>query len=472
MMAHPLYPGRARKWDTVPILQKKTGPGRTADIPAPSIVHDVLRGAAQPLDANTRALMEPRFGQDFSQVRVHADDRATESARAVNALAYTVGRDVVFGAGQYTPATSGGQRLLAHELTHVAQQGAKPASQPAGEGQLAVDAPNSRAEQAAQQAGDSAAPRSTEAQAAPAGSAPIVQCQPAPGEASPENSPAVTSQRESLVLDGFAFGKAELSEDHTQTLVEAAASLHQVLRDFPNSFINIVGHTDAVGDEERNESLGMQRAEAVRAALVAHGIPAEALNATSLGERSLMVQNQQREPRNRRVEVLVTARPSSDKPEEVKPTPNLFDFSGVKEPHEPSVLTPKPGHDPNVFKPIPSAPKPGSSPLDYALDRDPLLRKLPGPARKAVKDAIKRADETLAKEAIKALDLGGMDKSAVTAAVVALLRTIKGERWNPPTPPLYEPPPATAPKPDKAPGEKIFTLPPIPWDFPYKNRKK
>src|SRR2546429_2276399 len=88
----------------------------------PPIVRDVLRSPGQPLDAGTRAFMEPRFGHDFSNVRVHSDARAAESARSVNALAYTVGRDVVFGAGQYAPRTSEGRRLLAHELTHVMQQ--------------------------------------------------------------------------------------------------------------------------------------------------------------------------------------------------------------------------------------------------------------------------------------------------------------------------------------------------------------
>ncbi len=89
----------------------------------PPTVHDVLRAPGQPLDAATRAFMEPRFGHDFSQVRVHTDARAAESARAVNAQAYTVGRDVVFGTGQYGPGTLEGKRLLAHELTHVLQQG-------------------------------------------------------------------------------------------------------------------------------------------------------------------------------------------------------------------------------------------------------------------------------------------------------------------------------------------------------------
>src|SRR2546428_641974 len=81
----------------------------------PPIVHDVLSSPGKPLDAATRAFMEPRFGHDFSQVRVYTGDRAAESARAVNALAYTVGRDVVFGTGQYEPGTSEGRRLLAHE---------------------------------------------------------------------------------------------------------------------------------------------------------------------------------------------------------------------------------------------------------------------------------------------------------------------------------------------------------------------
>ena len=89
---------------------------------APPLVHDVLHSSAQPLDASTRSMMEPRFGQDFSQVRVHTDSRAAESAQAVNALAYTVGRDIVFGAGQYAPQSSPGRNLLAHELTHVVQQ--------------------------------------------------------------------------------------------------------------------------------------------------------------------------------------------------------------------------------------------------------------------------------------------------------------------------------------------------------------
>jgi outer membrane protein OmpA-like peptidoglycan-associated protein len=94
----------------------------SAEHEAPEIVHEVLRSPGHPLDKLTRTFFEPRFGYDFSQVKVHSDTNAAESARAVNALAYVVGQDVVFGAEQYAPGTREGQRLLAHELSHVVQQ--------------------------------------------------------------------------------------------------------------------------------------------------------------------------------------------------------------------------------------------------------------------------------------------------------------------------------------------------------------
>jgi hypothetical protein len=90
---------------------------------APPIVHEALRLPGQPLDSDTRLFMESRFGTDFNHVRTHTDGPAAESARAVNARAYTVGQNVVFAAGQYSPGTTEGGRLLAHELTHTIQQG-------------------------------------------------------------------------------------------------------------------------------------------------------------------------------------------------------------------------------------------------------------------------------------------------------------------------------------------------------------
>ena len=101
--------------------QPSTFDPQTSEVPP--IVQEVLRSPGQPLDAATRAFIEPRFGHDFSGVRVHTDAKAAESAQAVNALAYTAGRSVAFAAGQYAPRSESGRRLLAHELAHVVQQG-------------------------------------------------------------------------------------------------------------------------------------------------------------------------------------------------------------------------------------------------------------------------------------------------------------------------------------------------------------
>jgi outer membrane protein OmpA-like peptidoglycan-associated protein len=83
---------------------------------------DGLRGGGAPLAQSTRNFFEPRFGQDFSAVRIHANARAAESARSINALAYTHGSDIVFARGQYQPESFAGRKLLAHELAHVVQQ--------------------------------------------------------------------------------------------------------------------------------------------------------------------------------------------------------------------------------------------------------------------------------------------------------------------------------------------------------------
>ena len=90
--------------------------------PVPPIVDEVLETSGKPLDAGTRATMEPRFGHDFGKVRVYSDAQAAESARTLHALAYTVGPNIAFGAGQFAPETQAGRRLLAHELAHVVQQ--------------------------------------------------------------------------------------------------------------------------------------------------------------------------------------------------------------------------------------------------------------------------------------------------------------------------------------------------------------
>jgi hypothetical protein len=110
--------------------QKQAQPAihRRASAPAapshvPHIVTDVLRSPGHPLDSASRAFFEPRFGHDFSHVRVHTGHEAAESARSINALAYATGSHIAFDSGQYAPQSALGRTLLAHELAHVVQRG-------------------------------------------------------------------------------------------------------------------------------------------------------------------------------------------------------------------------------------------------------------------------------------------------------------------------------------------------------------
>jgi len=106
------------------ILRIKEAPGQT-----PEVTTDLesriqsLKGDGQPLSKSVRAFFEPRFGVDFSQVRVHTDTQAAKTARDVYSQAFTVGKDIAFGPGQYAPDTQRGRQLLAHEMAHVVQQG-------------------------------------------------------------------------------------------------------------------------------------------------------------------------------------------------------------------------------------------------------------------------------------------------------------------------------------------------------------
>jgi hypothetical protein len=131
--------------------QNRSGLQRKADVRngeggVPTIVHDVLRSPGKPMDASSRAFFESRFGRDLSGVRLHIDAKAAASARAVDALAYTVGTDVVFGTGHYAPHTPTGRQLLAHELAHVIQQ--SNAAYPSG-GPLRISEPSDPSERQA-----------------------------------------------------------------------------------------------------------------------------------------------------------------------------------------------------------------------------------------------------------------------------------------------------------------------------------
>ena len=140
---------------------------------APPIVRQVLQSVGSPLNPGVRTTMETRFDRDFSSVRVHHDSVADASTSAVNALAYTVGRDIVFGASQYSPQSSAGQKLLTHELVHVMQQWNHPRSnqEPVA---IAMGEPDDRFEQEANGMANAAEPGAIRSGVSAVPNAPIV----------------------------------------------------------------------------------------------------------------------------------------------------------------------------------------------------------------------------------------------------------------------------------------------------------
>jgi len=173
---------------------------------APPLVDEVLSsGGGQPLDESTRSFMESRFGHDFSRVRVHTDERAAESARSVNALAYTAGQDVVFGRGQYEPGTNEGKKLLAHELTHVVQQKMESVSARSAPDGLSIGDPSDSLEQAADLAATS-----------------VVSGSPVPPEVVVDTETPLSIQRQ--VASAMPVEKAE-GDEHTVSNAPGSQSI-------------------------------------------------------------------------------------------------------------------------------------------------------------------------------------------------------------------------------------------------------
>jgi hypothetical protein len=131
------------KKEEIPIQRKAERVCYNEQEAAPE-VESVISSSGRPLDRETRRYMESRIGFDFSKVRIHTDSRAAASAKSLGARAYTVGNNVVFGQGRFTPNTTEGRRLLAHELTHVVQQGASPGKVPTSRALPAVVTPAPR----------------------------------------------------------------------------------------------------------------------------------------------------------------------------------------------------------------------------------------------------------------------------------------------------------------------------------------
>jgi outer membrane protein OmpA-like peptidoglycan-associated protein len=274
-------------------LRTKRGDAGAGPATAPPIVHEVLRSPGEPLDAATRAFMEPRFGQDLGNVRVHTDAKAVESARAVNALAYTVGKHLVFAEGRYSPSTTSGHELVAHELAHVVQQGgvrsapasaAKPSQVAAAPWQLMRAADG---EGPTEDAGD--------AQTIPRRGAPGMglefdfppndpKCSDAPrglGKITPEIDCPKTSEDIGLLGHHFHFclGSDVFALPATPTEV-----LKFVRKQPAKSTFKVHGFASVDGNFDDNMRLSCHRAIRVAREMMNAGVPSESIEIARRGE--------------------------------------------------------------------------------------------------------------------------------------------------------------------------------------------
>jgi outer membrane protein OmpA-like peptidoglycan-associated protein len=308
------------------LLQRRAASSEWPD-EVPPIVHEVLHSPGQPLDAATRAFMEPRFGDDFSgirtlgqatgmglkgmtisspgdffeeeadriadgvmrnsepahigapdqsrsdleHVRIHTDDRAAESARAVNARAYTVGRDVVFGRSEYRPQSSEGKGLLAHELAHVFQQSATGPAQV----QRVVAETNF----------------------------------PGGGRVDQER---VGEHR----IWNFDVGKANLKSEHLKAMPRLAQEIKDSLDpDNPEEQVDLEGQASSTGSASSNERLASERVQAVKQALIKEGVAEAKIRTTVVGEaKSEVGTTEENFARSRAVRVILVPRAKLAKP--------------------------------------------------------------------------------------------------------------------------------------------------------------
>ena len=421
--------------------------------------------AGQPLEPAVRAQMEAALGHDFSRVRVHDGGEAADSARSVGAAAYTRGSSVVFGAGRFQPGTASGRRLIAHELAHVVQQAGSGGSAAGGPG-TGPAAARGLEREARDAAGHAAGPAGAAPASAPALSVgvlggPALQREPVGPmpDTTLRYSPGMAHGMGSTVLDGFATGSPRLTPAHRGRLADLGRTLVELIRQYPHAVVTITGHADAPGDDVPNEALGTGRAEAVRDALTAAGVPAANLAVRSEGEGSPAVPGGGDQPGNRRVEI--DFRPESG----VRLAPELslsppgpagaadastrppVDMDRILHPRLEDLVPPGPlgprretGEEAGrrIFRPVPEAPPRPTvgemvwgaidreilNPLDRALA--PVLSWIPEAIRPSIRDAARslaeRGETAALEAALDAANIHGDEREAIMTSIRAAIR--------------------------------------------------
>jgi outer membrane protein OmpA-like peptidoglycan-associated protein len=241
----------------VPHIQRFVGQQRTEDAgTATASVDRVLSGSGSPLDPAIQQDMGQRFGHDFSQVRVHTDLAAKQSAQDINAHAYTVGHNIVFGAGEFAPGSHEGRKLIAHELTHVVQQtGAAGMNvcQSKDKRGLSTVIPNIQ--------GVIAQPTIQRT--------PVCPDKRDSGEVTKSQSPngvltvdtGFDAAKEWLTVQDFGIDQDSVPLTMTQS-DDWRRMMSMILGD-PNTHVAVLGFSDCIGTEQNNQNLRDRRADAV-----------------------------------------------------------------------------------------------------------------------------------------------------------------------------------------------------------------
>ena len=390
--------------------------------------------------------MESYFDRDFSGVRTHTDTKSARSAEAINARAYSLGQDIVFGGGAYAPDETEGKKLLAHELFHVTQQTDESTQLPTSPGSLSVGSASDAEEHAADRAaekmmalevGDSITNQASSPSQTSTG---LVRRKEASERTDTTPGVSVEEARTmgSLTLDGFAIDSADLTSTHQAQINELAERILNLHRQYPGATVTVVGHTDATGSEPHNMELGQQRADAVREALENAGVPSDIIITRSRGEESLLVDTQLYERRNRRVEVIFQPgapaqpeiQPPTPSPPETEPERPPLDLR-LDLPIRPE--TPEERLERILTTPIPTLPPRRSfndifwervnDGLDDIMDRFNIPERWRSLIRRAARAGIERAAQEILDQALDSADIHGEAREAIEAAARAAMET-------------------------------------------------
>lgn len=310
-------------------------PGKAvhAGATAPTAVHRALADRGAPLSLSTRAYFEPRFGVALDHVRVHTSELAAQSAAEIGAHAYAVGSDLVFASGRFAPGTTGGDRLLAHELAHVVLEGHADVVRRSPDD----EAPLTRAEE-------------------------IAESRTSPGMLSGQARPMTLS------LWNFGIDQARLKPEHRAALQELGHLVQT--RGSRTLTLRAVGFADETGPEAHNLDLSRRRAQAVATLLAPF---AGRVRVTAVGEANPAADNATVEgrSRNRRVDLRLTLPPPPIPVPPPTPTPGPGPDPGPPGPGP--VPDPPP---PPPRRPPPEPERPGTEDRSFC-EEHPILCSLP-----------------------------------------------------------------------------------------------